>query len=200
MPTLLLPGMDGTGDLLGSFGRCLPFEIAPESFSGPLGVMIAARYPPRVVALVLVAGFVSDPTRVAARLAAALAPALILPPPAWIIRRTLLGSDAPPREVASARAAIRRVKPSVLSRRLKEVATVDASALLARTTLPLLYVRASGDRLVTAREARRVAALRPDATVRIIDAPHSVLQSRPQAAAALIGEFLRRHLCTATTS
>jgi pimeloyl-ACP methyl ester carboxylesterase len=91
------------------------------------------------------------------------------------------------------------VRPFVLARRLKEIASVDVSALLARTTMPLLYVGGSRDRLVAAREAERIAMLRPDATLRMIEAPHFVLQSRPRAAAALVGEFLRPHLCAATT-
>src|SRR5512140_1774232 len=165
-----------------------PFAIVAESFSGPLGVMIAARHPRRVLALVLVASFVRDPTRMAARLGAALAPAVLrLRPPGWLVRRTLLGTDSLPEEVDAARAAIRIVKPSVLARRLREIASVDVSALLARTTTPLLYVGASRDRLVAPREAERVAMLRPDASLRTIDAPHFVLQSRPQAAAAVIG-------------
>src|ERR1700679_4387919 len=43
-----------------------PFAIVAESFSGPLGILLAARYAERVRALVLVATFARSPSAVAA--------------------------------------------------------------------------------------------------------------------------------------
>jgi pimeloyl-ACP methyl ester carboxylesterase len=227
METLVLPGLDGTGELVQDFAAHLPADLGPrivrypideavgyaalleridlpasrfaivgESFSGPLGVMLAAQHP-RVCALVLVASFVRNPTRIAARAMATMGPALFrLSPPGWALRRTLLAADASTQEVVRVQRAIRAVKPSVLARRLREIASVDVSAILARTTVPLLYVGASRDRLVHAKEARHIRKLRPDAVYEFVEGPHFLLQSCPRRAAGIIAQFVRSHVAT----
>ena len=60
---VLLPGLDGTGDLFDVFVAHAPHDVEciAESFSGPIGVRLAARFPERVTRLVLCNSFVTPP-------------------------------------------------------------------------------------------------------------------------------------------
>jgi pimeloyl-ACP methyl ester carboxylesterase len=222
MQTLLLPGLDGTGEL---FAECaqrlapelgarvvryprdrplgyqelerqidLPqgrFAIVAESFSGPIGVSLAARHRERVSALVLVASFVRSPAPMLARLGALLGPlAFRVAPPAFALRHALVGSDAPADQVEALRGLIRSVPAAVLARRLREIAAVDRSAELAALALPVLYLAGARDRLVGPAVVDQLRSLKADLDVCVLDAPHLVLQRRPAEAAAAISTFL----------
>src|SRR6476620_579029 len=133
---VLLPGLDGTGALFDDFVRAAPAtvrcdvvslpqeplgyaelveRIAPrlqlgpdtivlaESFSGPLAILLAERQ--QIAALVLCNSFVTPP-RPRAFAALPLAPFLHLPLPAAVVRRFLVGSDAPDALVERVRVAV----------------------------------------------------------------------------------------------
>jgi pimeloyl-ACP methyl ester carboxylesterase len=167
------------------------FAIVAESFSGPIGVALAARHRERVCALVLVASFVRSPAPVLARLGALLAPlAFRAAPPALAVRHALLGSDAPADQVEALRGLIRSVPAGVLARRLREIAAVDRSSEFAALGLPVLYLAGARDRLVGPAVVAHLRSLRADLEVRVLDAPHLVLQRRPAESAAAISTFL----------
>jgi len=230
---ILLPGMDGTGDLFrpllaavppGFTSRCrvigypgdeaLTYDelvtiveqqvadagdvvLVAESFSGPLALRLAARRPAQVRAVVLVASFVCPPLPRWLRF-------LVMPilfrvaPPATVLRRLLLGRDAPDSLLREAKAAIGRVRPAVLARRLKDVLTIDCADDLRRYPGPILYLAAKDDALVRQRSLEAIRSARSDVEVRTIPGPHLLLQAQPQAAWREIERFLeeiqaRRH-------
>ena len=222
-PLILLPGMDGTGDLFGPFlgvvpphvacrvvryptDEVIPYEdlaaaveqqmgdepdvvLVAESFSGPLAVVVAARHPSRVRAVVLVASFVRPP---APRWLRHLIPALAfrVPPPAAVLRRLMTGRDAPDALVREVKASIRRVRPAVLASRLRDVLSIDCADALQRFPCALLYLRAADDRLVGASSAADLRVVRPDAVVTTLPGPHLLLQARPDTAWREIARFL----------
>ncbi len=222
MRTLLLPGMDGTGELFASCVRFLaadlqpqivaysrerplgyeellqevpipaaPFAILAESFSGPLGIRIAARHPDRVRAVVLVSTFVRCPAPFLARLATLLAPLMLRrPPPASVLRWALMGNDAIPSEIAEVQAVLRSVPAKTLARRLRAIVEIDVSKEFAAIEAPVLYVAGTRDRLVGPTVAEQLRGLRSDLEVCHLDAPHLVLQRRPAEAAAAISRYL----------
>src|SRR5258708_39232372 len=164
-----------------------PFAIVAESFSGPLGIRLAAKHSDRVRALVLVASFVSNPSRVAAWLHAVLGRSLFrMMAPDVILRAALLGMDAGDDEVSELRAALHSVDPAVLEVRLREIISVDVTREFATGTVPLLYVAGSRDRLVGSAIVTQLKRLRSDMETFVLDAPHLVLQRRPREAALLI--------------
>jgi pimeloyl-[acyl-carrier protein] methyl ester esterase len=168
-----------------------PFAIIAESFSGPLGVLLASRYASRVRALVLVATFVRSPRPLLARLGASLGPTLFRwRPPDIALRWALLGMDGGDTDVRDARAATASVTPSVLAHRLREVSRVDVSSEFASIAAPMLYLAGTRDRLVGRSVRRELGTLRPDMQTCVLDAPHLVLQSNPGTAATVINEFL----------
>jgi len=98
------------------------FCIVAESFSGPLGLLLANKYKDRVRGLVLAASFVTSPTPLFARMAAAAgAPLFRVRLPDLALRLAMLGSDADDAEVRELRGALESVRPDVLAHRLDEV-------------------------------------------------------------------------------
>lgn len=166
-----------------------PTVVIGESFSGPVAVRVAARLPPSIVGIVLVATFVDPPLPSMIRFLVT-PMAFWLPPPRAFVRRYLVGVDAPDSLVRSVVDAIRRVKPHVLSNRVDAVLTVDVCSDLRRVDVPILFIEAFQDRIVV--ERRGLGQCRPDIDWRIIDSPHLVLQCRPREAAALVNEFVMK--------
>jgi pimeloyl-[acyl-carrier protein] methyl ester esterase len=170
------------------------FAIVAESFSGPIAIRIAAKKPRGLVALVLVATFIHNPVRLAPTWLKSLVGNYLfhIPPPAWMVRQFVAGSDAPGELVSDALAAWCQVKPGVLAMRLREALAVDAADDFLAVTLPMLYVSGTQDRLLAPSTVDTLQRLRPDLEVAAIAAPHFVLQRRPAEAADLIANFLAR--------
>ncbi|MEK9138958.1 MAG: alpha/beta fold hydrolase [Bacteroidota bacterium] len=168
-----------------------PFAIVAESFSGPLGIRLAAKHPEQLRALVLVATFVRNPSTVAGWMQALLGRRLFqMRLPDVALRLGLLGMDAGDDEVSDLRAALLSVEPAVLAGRLREIISVDVSHEFATGTVPLLYIAGRHDRLVGTSVMSKMKRVRPDMETHVLNAPHLVLQRRPVEAAQLISEFL----------
>ncbi len=165
--------------------------IVAESFSGPLAIGLADERPDCVLGLVLCASFVRPPVwRWLCLLASRLA--RVLRPSARALRYALLGRAAPGPVTRALADATGSILPAVRAERLRSIAHVDCAAALARTTTPLLYLRAKHDRLVGAGSLRRILTARPDTQVATIAAPHLLLQSAPEEAWREIERFIAR--------
>jgi pimeloyl-[acyl-carrier protein] methyl ester esterase len=223
---LLLPGMDGTGELFAPFVRALgedvraevvryprdqvtrraeladlaeaaapagKFVIVAESYSGAVGLSLAARAPAGLLALVLVNSFVTPPAWPGFKWA----PLELMyrrPPPPLLIRYKMLGSGADPSLVDAVGQAIATVAPAVLAARAREVLETDARQALAACPVPLLYLRGTGDRLVSDACAAAVKQNRPDVTWQEINGPHLLLQRCPDPCAAAVEAFVSGRL------
>jgi pimeloyl-[acyl-carrier protein] methyl ester esterase len=223
---VLLPGLDGTGDLFVDFiaafpeswtattvtfptdrflpytdlrpfvGAAVPqserFVLVAESFSAPLAVWYAATNPPNLAAVVICAGFVRNPLHGWSGVVKALVKPWLfkLKPHRTILEYFLLGQDAPSVLLQSLRHALRKVSPDVLRGRLQEVLDCDARDDLRRTTVPLLYLEATYDRLLSLSCKDEFSQLRPDTVLRSVPAPHLLLQREPQKAATVIMAFI----------
>jgi pimeloyl-[acyl-carrier protein] methyl ester esterase len=224
---ILLPGLDGTGELFANFVAALPTSIAAsvveyprdrflsspdlvsvvratapaeesfvllaESFSTPLAVTYAATKPRNLAGMILCAGFVTNPIGHLSTVVSALArPGVFkLRPPDKILEHFLMGHNSPSELLDKLRGALRTVSPEVLSARVKEVLSCNAREDLARTTVPLLHLRASNDRLLSSSCHELVVAGRPDAATITIEGPHLLLQREPGKAAAAVAEFMK---------
>ena len=224
MSTLvLLPGLDGTGELFRPLLEIRPAEVSTrvvaypvdrvlsysdllrvveaqlrddadvvlvaESFSGPLALRYAAAHPDRVRAVVLCASFVRSP--LPRWLRAIVVPALFrVTPPAAALRWLMVGRGASPSLVRAVQAAVGRVSPDVLARRIKEVLDVDCAASLRECKAPVLYLAATGDALVRRSAVATILTVRASVPVRRVDGPHLVLQREPQRAWKEIEAFL----------
>jgi pimeloyl-[acyl-carrier protein] methyl ester esterase len=113
-----------------------------------------------------------------------------LKPPRTIVEHFLLGQNAPSDLLQKLRHALQRVSPDVLSGRVQEVLDCDARDDLRRTTVPLLYLEAAYDRLLSSSCKREFSHLRPDTLFRSVRAPHLLLQREPQKAANIMMAFI----------
>lgn len=205
---VLLPGMDGTGDLFEPFIAALggefevrvvrypgdhadgyeeleaiaraaipegqPYVLLGESFSGPVAISIAASAPGDLRGLVLCCTFARRPRP---GLSALLDVVGILASP---LRKPLMG-------------AIRQVAPTALLSRLRAALAVDVSGELAACTVPILYLRASNDRLVPRAAGELIKEIQPGTNVAEFSAPHFLLQTVPHQAARSVARFVREH-------
>lgn len=226
MPTLvLLPGMDGTGDLFAPFLEALgdqfttqivsyptdqdlgyeellaltrsalpieePYVVLGESFSGPVAIALAAEAPPLMRGVILCCTFARNPRPALEPLKSVLGLVPLRWAPSAALGWALLGSFESTTLRAAISKAVRRVSPRVLRARLRSVASVDVSAVLATVKLPCLYLRASQDRLVPASASVHIQGVLPQVVVVQISAPHCLLQAAPDEAARLVSPFFR---------
>jgi pimeloyl-[acyl-carrier protein] methyl ester esterase len=205
---VLLPGMDGTGELFADFVEALPhtfdiatvhyppdkflsysklkdlvksatpiaepFVLVAESFSTPLAIQFAAANPPNLKGLVICAGFVTSPVHGWSPFVCSfLAPILFtFKLPKFAANLFLVGSNAPPSLLAALRASVSLVQPKVLSARVKAVFACDVRAELGQVSVPILYIQAEQDRLVSASCLDEIRRIKPKVTVASVAGPH----------------------------
>lgn len=216
---ILLPGLDGTARLFNRFIAAAPpgLSLTPvvlpaerlsyedladriagklpdgrliliaESYSGPLAIRLAARR--RLQALVLCNSFVAAPRAPALRWLAR--PIIFkLHPPAALLRRYMLGNGADDALLHEVAAAIASVPPDVLISRVRSVLSLKAEPTFGSSTLPVLYVRSTNDRIVPD-SAWRTMSLKCSMRVVMVPGPHLLLQANPSAAWEAILPFIR---------
>jgi len=72
---------------------------------------------------------------------------------------------------------------------LEAVARIDVSDKLRRVAVPILYLRAKRDRVVSGASVDYIKKIRPDVKVAGLDAPHLLLQTVPREALSIIRNF-----------
>lgn len=157
-----------------------PFVLVGESFSGPLALRAAAAGPAGLVGVVLVATFLTSPIPRFVR-PFLVAPLFDLAP--YRLELTLLaGLDASPEIARLLRQARAKVPGAVLTERVRAILGVDATDALRECAAPLLYLRGMRDRLVGRSSLRAIRRARLDVESVSLDAPHLLLQTRPEEA------------------
>jgi pimeloyl-ACP methyl ester carboxylesterase len=167
-----------------------PFVLLAESFSGPIGISIAASHPAGLRGLILVCSFARNPRP----LLAPLRPLVRLLPirrvPIGLLAWPTLGRFVTPSLRAQVADVLSRLPPSVVRNRLRAVLEVDVTGLLPNVDVPTLYLRASEDRLVRKSASGAFSAI-PQIRLAEVEGPHFLLQACPSAAAAHVEAFLR---------
>lgn len=168
------------------------FALVGESFSGPLALRIAAKQPPGLIAVVLVASFHRRPiTGWLSALRPVVSAIFSRPAPAapfgtfspdlmlrtrWLLRFAMRRPRFAPTFAARVRAALR----------------VDATDALAACPVPILYLGGSEDRLLRRTIPDDIRKIQQAVEIRVLPAPHLVLQRQPREAAAALCQFLTR--------
>ncbi len=165
--------------------------VLAESFSGLVALALMAREPERLCCAVLCAAFAVSPFRGLARLAPLL--------PAFsgsvrlvhraLLRRFGLNGEAGATLLDAATAALATNHGSRLRSRVALCGRTDLRPQLARITSPILYLRASRDRIVRRASSEDVIRGLPRCTVRDVDGPHLLLQTRPRECADVVVSF-----------
>jgi pimeloyl-ACP methyl ester carboxylesterase len=161
------------------------YVIVAESFSGPIALMVAARKPQGLRALVLSATFATNPRPwLSVLLSRLLSPwCFRLPLPTWTIRTLMAGAEAPIELCRAIQAAVRIANPMVMAFRLREVMRSDATEALLKCSVPIFYLNGTRDRLLGKRALRSLSAARPDLTIINVPGPHMLLQAAPDTCA-----------------
>lgn len=162
---------------IGDAPRCL---VVAESFSGPVALRLQ-RLDARVEAIVLVASFVRRPHPLLRWLPVSMVAALVRRAASGpLLRMFCLGRDARDESIEALRSVVCRLPATVLSSRLALLRSLDESAALRSTRVPVLHLRALRDRLVFSSLSRNAP---PAALFRevVVDGPHFLLQARPSA-------------------
>ena len=166
-----------------------PFVLLGESFSGPLALAIAANPPPNLVGLVLSTTFARNPVLLMRPFAALTRFAPVRTLPLALISWWLLGRWATPATKARVQSALLSVEPAVLRARAAASLRVDVSACLGRISVPVLYLRATEDRLLLPHVGRQLLSAIAHASRVDIVAPHLLLQVEPAIAARAVAAF-----------
>jgi pimeloyl-ACP methyl ester carboxylesterase len=167
-----------------------PFILLGESFSGPIAISIAASRPPGLLGLVLCCSFARNPRPSLAALSPLLSIAPVSALPLSLLSFFVLGRFSSPVLRRSFAESLAQVSPSVLRARTRAVLSVDLSAALSRIDIPVLYLRASEDRLVPQSASQEIAALAPATKIVEFSAPHFLLQVLPAQVAATVHKFI----------
>lgn len=223
---VLLPGMDGTGDLFDDFVSelkaksfvvsyptdqplgyaelekwvlaSLPqegsFILLGESFSGPLAIAIAAKRLPHLRALILVCSFAKLPVPPLSVFLQRIVSAFpFWRAPASLTARTVLGRFHTGRLQERLASINGRIAPKVWRARFRAVLAVDHTALLGRIDVPLLYLRATHDKVVFRPASGAISRHVPTAKIVEIEGPHFLLQTKTKESVAAIKAFAREH-------
>jgi pimeloyl-[acyl-carrier protein] methyl ester esterase len=164
-----------------------PAIVLGESFSGPVAMLLAHRFPERVKGLILAASFISAPKP------GFLAPLLYLPGTINFARKfariALIGLRSEP-EIARILVKILSDLPVPLIRfRALQILSADYSEQFSSAACPVLILHAAQDMLVSAKYAEKMSKMRLDAKLSVFGGPHMLLQTEPAECAAEIVRF-----------
>ena len=153
-----------------------PVHLIAESFSGPLGILLAAAYPKHVQTLSLIATFAKSPI---GRWAAWLPWILLFrwPIPALVAETFLINGH--PDVLPVLRRSLANCSPATLQSRVQCVAQVDVSDSLPEIQCPVFYLRPEQDRLISRRCANHILQRLPTTHLITMPGPHLILQSQP---------------------
>jgi pimeloyl-ACP methyl ester carboxylesterase len=167
-----------------------PYVLLGESFSGPIAISIAASRPPQLVGLILCVTFARNPLPLLGSMPWLLPLVPFGLAPMRVINAVLLGRFANAPLVEALRVTFDEIPATTFKARLGAVARVDMRPALANVEVPVLYLRATEDRLVAHYCAETIARVATQTRIVDIEAPHMLLQVNPAAAAAAVKTFI----------
>lgn len=219
---VVLPGMDGTGELVTDFVEQVSARRPVQAIAypadralgyGALLPIVSAQLPNAPTVLVAesfsgplaielaasdqrVVGLVLASSFARCPIAPKLATIASLAPigrvPASLMAFALLGSAGSIELRHRVRQVLRGLRSDVVRTRLAEVMTVNKLERLRDVECPILYLKARSDRLVGTRSADEIKAVRPSSRVLELDGPHMLLETHPEKCADAIDDFCKR--------
>lgn len=218
-PIVLLPGMDGTGELLKDLAARLASHRPVQLIAYPtdrslsyaeLAAYVAQRVPDR--RFVILGESFSGPIAIDIAATDARVAGLILassfarhPFPSrlaalaglldvrWLPKRlvaaALLGPKAARDLSARLHQVLAAVPRNILQDRAREALRTDKRDRLREVACPVMCLQGRLDRLVNRRQVNEILAVQPNCQARWHDAPHMLLATHPDAAVAAINDF-----------
>jgi pimeloyl-ACP methyl ester carboxylesterase len=166
-----------------------PFILVGESFSGPVAIAVAAAAPPQLRGVALVCSFAKTP--IPSLLGTLLAWLPLWRVPTVVAAAALLGRHSSPLHRSRLSTAMRKVTAQTWRTRLRAVLSVDVTDKLKTVKVPVLYLRATHDRVVGRSAWDHIKRSLPSAQLAEVDGPHFLLQAKPVESAKRIAAFAR---------
>jgi pimeloyl-[acyl-carrier protein] methyl ester esterase len=222
IPIVLLPGMDGTGELLAGLARRLspsrPVHIISYPPGKPLGyddltAFAATRLPEGRFAIlgesfsgpVAIEIAAKEPRAAGLILASSFAwhplPPLLAPftrlfdsrrIPFRIVESMLLGAWTTPELRTRLSELLKKLPRETLQARTAAALRVDKRQTLRQIACPSMCLHGRFDRVTGKRCVRQIILAQPRCQVQWLDAPHMLLETHPDEAAGAIGAFCDR--------
>jgi pimeloyl-[acyl-carrier protein] methyl ester esterase len=168
------------------------YVLLGESFAGPIAISLAASKPPGLTALILCCSFASNPVPYFRRLDFLLPFLPMTTKLSAFLAPVLLGRFNSKELRGDLREALGTVHVGTLRARLHAVLNVDYSAKAAVIFVPIAYLKAANDRVVSSASSRQLMAICPRMETIEFDAPHLLLQTACREAAEFVRQFIRR--------
>ncbi len=168
-----------------------PFFLLAESFSGPLGIAIASDPPYGMCGLILSCTFARSPLWVPKKLRTLL-PIVSERVPVWLLGHMLFGREASSAFNAVLAKTLDTLGAGVIAKRLLEVLSVDVSDRLAQIKIPILYLQAENDRVVSKRSLKWMLSVNPKIEIAKFEAPHMLLQVQPKPVSESVADFINK--------
>ncbi|WP_374323570.1 alpha/beta fold hydrolase [Aquipseudomonas alcaligenes] len=165
-----------------------PFVLLGESFSDPLAHHLALQSPKGLKGLIFAASFLQSPHPLAVLASRLPLPKMLLSH-SWALRLFCIG-NAQPAILQLLQKEIRDMPSALIKARLRNLA--ELSSPEQKIVIPALHLWPTRDRLVSHTAAASLASGYSDLRHESIEGPHFLLQSRPQACAMTIRNFIEQ--------
>jgi pimeloyl-[acyl-carrier protein] methyl ester esterase len=222
LPIVLLPGLDGMGELLRSMSAQLAARRPVDLIDYPLDrwlsyaelvAYVVGRVPDRQFVIlgesysgpIAIAIAKTDPRVAGLVLASSFArhplPAQLAHlvwaldlkwAPKPLIASALMGRWSAPETETQLYRVLAKLPREIVQGRVRDALRVDKLDQLRRTRCPLLCLHGRQDRLVGKRSVHEIIDARPDGKLQWLDAPHMLLTTHAEAAAGIIDAFCSR--------
>jgi pimeloyl-[acyl-carrier protein] methyl ester esterase len=169
-----------------------PFYLLGWSFAGPLALMAAAERPAGLRGVILAASFIRRPLPLPGWLSHLARPTLFKLTPLSFQVRALLGKERAPHLRERLAEGHRRAGTVALACRARAAMTVDVRRLLQSCPVPVLYLRATEDCVISARQADEARVLFPSLQIAEVPGPHLALVTSPGQSWAALTSFMSR--------
>ncbi|MBR0869886.1 alpha/beta fold hydrolase [Bradyrhizobium tropiciagri] len=226
IPIILLPGMDGTGELLKDLAKRLAVHRPVQLVSYPLdrslsyaelAAYVLERAPSRPFVVLgesfsgpIAIEIAATDQRVAGMILASSFARHPLPSqlaafvrafdvrwlPKRLIAAALMGATATPELSTCLHQVLATLPRNILQDRAREVLRVDKRDRLREITCPILCLHGRFDHLTNERQIGEIVAAQPRCQVHWLEASHMLLATHPDAAANAIGDFCGPLDCT----
>ena len=193
------PDLDSFTDYVDCAQNQLPekpgFSLLAESFSGPVAIALMAQQPDLIGPSVLSATFARSPLAALTRMANYIPEQMFS---IGALNQFCLDVYEIDDEDSSETQPLplnvtEQLDGTLLKHRISVLSRIDVSALLPAIEVPILCLHALRDRIVAESDAQMLQQSLPDVNRVDIDAPHLLLQTRPQQCTDLICEHIQSH-------
>jgi len=166
------------------------YALLGESFSGPIALSLACKNNPRLIGVILCCSFIQNPRPTFSTFKPFIKYLPFQLAPKSILSHILMGRFSTAKLRKAFRFSVAQVSPNAFKARLTSTLTVQASDQLRTIQAPILYLRASEDKVVPKTASKIISSIKPSAHIVEIEAPHFLLQAAPIQAAKAILSFL----------